>query len=63
MRIIMAAGARGCEIIVAGKLRGKRARSMKFVAGSIVHSGNRINDFVDTACKHVTLLNGAMGIK
>ncbi len=59
----MAAGARGCEIILAGNFKGRRARSMKFVAGSVVNSGDQMNHFIDTACKQIVLEYGAMGIK
>ncbi|MCS7122151.1 MAG: 30S ribosomal protein S3 [Archaeoglobaceae archaeon] len=37
---IMEAGAKGCEIEISGKLVSERARSEKFVAGTIVHSGD-----------------------
>lgn len=36
---IMEAGAKGCEIEISGKLVSERARSEKFTAGTIVHSG------------------------
>ncbi|XP_043605011.1 40S ribosomal protein S3-like [Bombus pyrosoma] len=31
LRFIMESGAKGCEVVVSGKLRGQRAKSMKFV--------------------------------
>ena len=34
----MASGAKGCEVIVSGKLRGQRAKSMKFKEGYMVNS-------------------------
>ena len=36
VRFIMEAGAKGCEVVVSGKLRGARAKSMKFVDGFMV---------------------------
>lgn len=39
VRFIMEAGAKGCELVVSGKLRGARAKAMKFVDGFMVHSG------------------------
>ncbi|KAJ7423444.1 40S ribosomal protein S3 [Willisornis vidua] len=33
LRFIMESGAKGCEVVVSGKLRGQRAKSMKFVDG------------------------------
>ena len=39
LRYIMESGAKGCEVVVSGKLRGQRAKSMKFVDGLMIHSG------------------------
>jgi small subunit ribosomal protein S3 len=39
IRRVMDAGALGCEVIIAGKLTGPRARVQKFVEGYIKHSG------------------------
>ncbi|CAG5118245.1 unnamed protein product [Candidula unifasciata] len=33
LRFIMESGAKGCEVVVSGKLRGQRAKSMKFTDG------------------------------
>eukprot|EP00917_Polyrhabdina_sp_WS-2016_P027888 GHVP01059519.1.p1 GENE.GHVP01059519.1~~GHVP01059519.1.p1 ORF type:complete len:240 (+),score=41.04 GHVP01059519.1:3-722(+) len=63
MRYIMKSGALGCEIVVSGKIRGARARSMKFVDGIIIHSGKPAEDFVKKAVKHVLLRQGVLGIK
>ena len=49
IRYVMESGARGCEVVVSGKLRGQRAKSMKFVDGLMIHSGQPVNDFVDYA--------------
>ena len=32
-------GAKGCEVIVSGKLRAQRAKSMKFKEGYMIKSG------------------------
>ncbi|XP_072039931.1 small ribosomal subunit protein uS3B-like [Amphiura filiformis] len=63
LRFIMESDARGCEVVVSGKLRGQRAKSMKFVDGLMIHSGNPVNDYVDTAVRHVMLRQGVLGIK
>merc|ERR1712211_167603 len=63
LRFIMESGAKGCEVVVSGKLRGQRAKSMKFVDGLMIHSGDPCNDYVDTACRHVLLRQGVLGIK
>ena len=45
----------GCEVVVSGKLRGQRAKAMKFVDGLMIHSGNPAEEYVDTAVRHVLL--------
>lgn len=63
LRFIMESGAKGCEVVVSGKLRGQRAKSMKFVDGLMIHSGDPCNNYVDTATRHVLLRQGVLGIK
>lgn len=63
IRYVMESGARGCEVVVSGKLRGQRAKSMKFVDGLMIHSGQPVNDFVDYAVRHVLLRQGVLGLK
>merc|ERR1712124_209215 len=45
LRFIMESGAKGCEVVVSGKLRGQRAKAMKFVDGPMIHSGDPCNDY------------------
>ena len=54
----MESGAKGCEVVVSGKLRGQRAKSMKFVDGLMIHSGEPIGDYIDSAVRHVLLRQG-----
>src|SRR3954464_12904756 len=63
LRFIMESGAKGCEVVVSGKLRAARAKSMKFVDGFMIHSGQPTRDYVDTAIRHVMLRQGVLGIK
>ncbi|XP_041454426.1 small ribosomal subunit protein uS3-like [Lytechinus pictus] len=63
LRFIMESGAKGCEVVVSGKLRGQRAKSMKFVDGLMIHSGAPVRDYVDVAIRHVMLRQGVLGIK
>ena len=58
LRFIMESGAKGCEVVVSGKLRGQRAKSMKFVDGLMIHSGDPTKYYVDTAIRHVYLRQG-----
>lgn len=56
-------GAKGCEIIISGKIRGQRAKSQKYKAGYIVSTGQPKLEFVDYAVRHVELRQGVLGIK
>lgn len=63
MRYIMEADASGCEVVVSGKLRGQRAKSMKFTDGIMIHSGDPVKEYIDGATRHVHLRQGVLGIK
>ena len=58
VRFIMESGAKGCEVVVSGKLRGQRAKSMKFTDGFMIHSGYPIEEYIDVAIRHVYLRQG-----
>ena len=60
---IMDEGSTGCELIVAGKARGARAKTMKFKDGYMVRSGNASRSYIDTATRHINLKQGVLGIK
>lgn len=63
LRFVMESNAKGCEVVVSGKLRAARAKSMKFTDGFMIHSGQPVRDFVDYAVRHVLLKQGVLGIK
>ncbi|CAL8467921.1 g7459 [Coccomyxa elongata] len=63
LRFIMENGAKGCEVIVSGKLRAQRAKAMKFKDGYMISSGQPVNDYIDSAVRHVLLRQGVLGIK
>ncbi len=54
----MESEARGCEVIVSGKLRGQRAKAMKFTDGYMVKTGQPKLTYVDRAVRHVKLRQG-----
>ncbi|KAG5440869.1 hypothetical protein PCK2_000024 [Pneumocystis canis] len=58
LRFIMESGAKGCEVVISGKLRAARAKSMKFTDGFMIHSGQPSRDFIDSATRHVLLRQG-----
>lgn len=63
LRFVMEAGAKGCEVIVSGKLRAQRAKAMKFKDGYMITSGNPAKVYIDKAIRHVLLRQGVIGIK
>jgi len=63
MRFVMEQNAVGCEIVVAGKLRAQRAKSMKFRDGYILKSGTAPEYYVRQCTRHVFLRQGVLGIK
>jgi len=63
LRFIMENKAKGCEVVVSGKLRAQRAKSMKFRDGYMLRAGQPATDFVDHAVRHVLLRQGVLGVK
>jgi len=63
LRYIMENGAKGVEIMVSGKLRAQRAKSMKFRDGYMIKSGNAAREYVDYAVRHLKMKQGVLGIK
>ncbi|ORX78232.1 putative 40S ribosomal protein RPS3 [Basidiobolus meristosporus CBS 931.73] len=63
LRFAMESGAKGAEVVISGKLRAARAKAMKFADGFMIHSGQPVRDYIDTAVRHVLLRQGVLGIK
>jgi small subunit ribosomal protein S3e len=63
IRNMLKKGAKGCEVIISGKLRQQRAKSMKFKDGYMIHTGEPKRTFVDVAVRHIELRQGIMGVK
>lgn len=62
VRRIMDAGARGCHIIVAGKLTGQRHRTEKFKGGYIKFCGEPKANFIDHGYAVAKLKMGVIGV-
>merc|ERR1712214_156474 len=45
LRFVMEQGARGCEVVISGKIRGQRAKAMKFVDGMMILSGYPVREY------------------
>eukprot|EP00350_Pseudokeronopsis_sp_OXSARD2_P009137 CAMPEP_0170553764 /NCGR_PEP_ID=MMETSP0211-20121228/11588_1 /TAXON_ID=311385 /ORGANISM="Pseudokeronopsis sp., Strain OXSARD2" /LENGTH=240 /DNA_ID=CAMNT_0010862311 /DNA_START=48 /DNA_END=770 /DNA_ORIENTATION=+ len=56
-------GAKGCEVMISGKVRGQRAKSQKYKQGYLVSTGQPKLEFIDYAVRHVELRQGVLGIK
>jgi len=56
-------GAKGVEIIISGKLRGARAKAMKFNEGYMVTSGDATKYYIVEAVEHVLLRQGTIGVR
>ena len=63
IRQMLSRGAKGVEVIVSGKLRQQRAKSMKFRDGYMIHSGQPRISYMDTAVRHIGLRQGIIGVK
>ncbi len=60
---IMDAGARGCQITIAGKLTGLRHRTEKFVSGHIKFCGEPALELMDVGIAQAKLKPGTIGVK
>jgi small subunit ribosomal protein S3e len=63
VRFVMEASAKGCEVVVTGKLRGQRAKAMKFGDGYMIKTGHAGQVYTDVAVRHVLMRQGVIGIQ
>lgn len=63
LRRVMDAGALGCEVIIAGKLTGARARVQKFTEGYIKHAGEPVNTIVEKGYAVAVKKLGVIGVQ
>jgi len=60
---IMDAGAKGCQIIIAGKLTGARHRTEKFTEGHVKYCGETAKEVMDVGYAAAKLKPGVLGVK
>merc|ERR1712094_159041 len=60
---IMENGAKGCEVIISGKLRAQRAKAMKFKDGYLISTGEPKKHYISEAVRHVAMRQGMLGVK
>ena len=63
LRFIMEQGAKGAEVTVSGKLRGQRAKAMKFADGYMIKTGNAAEHYIDSAVRNVQMRQGVIGVR
>ena len=63
VRRIMQAGAKGCQIIIAGKLTGARHRTEKFTEGHVKYCGETAKEVMDIGYASAKLKAGVLGVK
>ena len=63
VRRIMYAGAKGCQVIIAGKITGARHRTEKFTEGHIKFCGETVKEVMDFGFAVSKLKAGVLGVK
>jgi len=63
VRRIMNAGARGCQVVIAGKLTGARHRTEKFTEGHIKYCGETAREVMLRGFAEAKLKAGVLGVK
>jgi len=63
IRRIMMSGAKGCQIIIAGKLTGARHRTEKFTQGHVKYCGETAKEVMDRGFAIAKLKAGVLGVK
>jgi small subunit ribosomal protein S3 len=63
VRRIMQAGAKGCQIIIAGKLTGERHRTEKFTEGHVKYCGETAKQVMMVGMATAKLKPGVLGVK
>jgi len=63
VRFIMENGAKGCEVVISGKLRAQRAKAMKFKDGYLISTGEPKRHYIAAATRHVLMRQGVLGIR
>lgn len=63
VRRIMGAGAKGCQVVIAGKITGSRHRTEKFTQGHIKYCGETAKQVMDRGFAVAKLKAGVLGVK
>ena len=63
VRRIMQSGAKGCQVIISGKLTGERHRTEKFTEGHVKYCGETAKQIMDVGFAVAKLKPGVLGVK
>merc|ERR1712139_610914 len=63
LRFVMENGAKGCEVVISGKLRAQRAKAMKFKDGYLISTGEPKKHYIESSVRHVAMRQGMLGIR
>ncbi|MEF8878905.1 MAG: 30S ribosomal protein S3 [Candidatus Thermoplasmatota archaeon] len=63
VRRIMGSGAKGCQVIIAGKLTGSRHRTEKFTEGHVKYCGETAKEVMDEGYAVAKIKAGVLGVK
>jgi small subunit ribosomal protein S3 len=63
VRRIMSAGAKGCQVVIAGKITGARHRTEKFTEGHIKFCGETVKEVMGFGFAEAKLKAGVLGVK
>ncbi|KAL6121546.1 hypothetical protein NUSPORA_01514 [Nucleospora cyclopteri] len=63
IRSARAAGAQGISVRISGKLKGQRAKSIKFIDGLLIQAGQPAKDYIKKAKTYAECKQGIIGIQ
>lgn len=63
VRRVMSAGAKGCQVIISGKLTGSRHRTEKFTEGHVKYCGETARKVMDEGYDVAKIKAGVLGVK
>ncbi|MEF8848028.1 MAG: 30S ribosomal protein S3, partial [Candidatus Thermoplasmatota archaeon] len=63
LRRIMSSGAKGCQVIISGKLTGSRHRTEKFTEGHVKYCGETAEQVMDEGYDTAKITAGIIGVK
>jgi small subunit ribosomal protein S3 len=63
LQVIMDSGAVGAEVVISGRIPGKRHNTWRFKSGSLPKNGHVANQLVDKGFKEIHWKQGSVGIK